>query len=144
MLEVVLRELERIFLEDSGLAEARPGARILVSRPAHYLELLENIQVHGYHRMRGLGRVLENAEIAADWYDATYEPTLAAIDRLRLDRLYRDAPPGDLFLVLHRHRRDAFPSIGCPHLAQTVVSVIGDDGPRRRLRLPRRGGDRRP
>ena len=34
MLEVVLRQLERIFLEDSGLAEARPGVRIPVSRPA--------------------------------------------------------------------------------------------------------------
>jgi len=138
MLEVVLRELERIFLEDSGLAEARPGFRIAVSRPAHYLELLENIQVHGYHVMRGRGRVLENAEIAADWHDATYMPTLAAIERLRLGRLYQDAPPGDLFLVLHRHRRDAFPSTGCPHLAQTVVSVIGDSEPRRRLRLPGR------
>ena len=52
MLEVVLRELERIFLEDSGLAEARPGVRVSVSRPAHYLELLENVQVHGYHMMR--------------------------------------------------------------------------------------------
>src|SRR5215208_5852411 len=140
MLEVVLRELERIFLEDSGLAEARPGTRIPVTRPAHYLELLENIQVHGYHMMRGKERVLENAEIAADWYDAIYTPTLAAIERLRLGRLYRDAPHGDLFLVLHRHRRDAFPSTGCPHLAQTVVSVIGDGGRRRRLRLPRRGG----
>ena len=138
MLEVVLRELERIFLEDSGLAEAHPGVRVSVSRPAHYLELLENIQVHGYHLMRGRARVLENAEIAADWYDAIYTPTLAAIDDLRLGRLYRDAPPGDLFLVLHRHRRDAFPRIGCPHLAQTVVSVIGDSGRRRRLRLPGR------
>src|SRR5829696_6149597 len=88
-------------LEDSGLAEARAGVRVSVSRPAHYLELLENIQVHGYHMMRGRGRVLENAEIAADWYDAIYTPTLAAIDRLRLGRLYRNAPPGDLFLVLH-------------------------------------------
>ena len=43
----VIRELERIFLEDSGLAEARPGVRVPVSRPAHYLELLENVQVHG-------------------------------------------------------------------------------------------------
>jgi hypothetical protein len=76
--------------------------------------------------------VVENAEIAANWYDAIYTPTLAAIDRLRLGRVYRDAPPGDLFLVLHRHRRDAFPSTGCPHLAQTVVSVIGDDSRRRR------------
>ena len=138
MVEVVLRELERIFLEDSGLAQARPGVRVPVSRPAHYLELLENVQVHGYHMMRGRGRVLENAEIAAAWYDAIYTPTLAAIDRLRLDRLYRDAPPGDLFLVLHRHRRDAFPSTGCPHLGQTVVSVIVDGRRRRRLRLPGR------
>jgi hypothetical protein len=141
MLEVVLRELERIFLEDSGLAEARPGMRLSVSRPAHYLELLENVQVHGYHMMRGRGRVLGYAEIAADWYDAIFMPTLAAIDRLQLDRPYEDAPPGDLFLVLHRHRRDAFPSTGCPHLAQTVVSVIGDNGPRRRLRLPGRRGE---
>jgi hypothetical protein len=44
MLEVVLRELQRIFLEDSGLAEARPGVRVSVSRPAHYLELLENFR----------------------------------------------------------------------------------------------------
>jgi hypothetical protein len=139
MLEVVLRELERIFLEDSGLAEARPGLRIAVSRPAHYLELLENIQVHGYHGMRKLGRVVEDAEIAADWYEAVYEPTLAAIESLRLARVYQDAPVGDLFLVLHRHRRDAFPRIGCPHLAQTVVSVIGDGGRRRPLRLPGRG-----
>jgi len=139
MLEVVIRELERIFLEDSGLAEARPDVRVPVSRPAHYLELLENVQVHGYHMMRGRERVLENAEIAADWHDAIYVPTLDAIDRLRLGRLYRDAPAGDLFLILHRHRRDAFPSTGCPHLSQTVVSVIGDDGRRRRLRLRGRG-----
>src|SRR6186713_1810614 len=66
MLEVVLRELERIFVEDSGLAEGRPGARVPVSRPAHYLELLENIQVHGYHMMRAKGRVVENADIAAN------------------------------------------------------------------------------
>ena len=139
MLEVVLRELERIFVEDSGLAEARPEVRVPVSRPAHYLELLENVQVHGYHMMRGRGRVFENAEIAADWYDAIYTPTLAAIDQLRLGSSFRDAPPGDLFLILHRHRRDAFPSTGCPHLAQTVVSVIGDGERRRRLRLPGRG-----
>jgi hypothetical protein len=137
MLEVVLRELERIFVDDSGLAEARPGVRVAVSRPAHYLELLENIQVHGYHMMRGRGCVLENPEIAADWYDAIYKPTIAAIDRLDLGRLYPDAPHGDLFLVLHRHRRDGFPSTGCPHLAQTVVSVIGDRSRRRWLRLGR-------
>jgi hypothetical protein len=137
MLEVVLRELERIFLEDSGLAEARPGVTVPVSRPAHYLELLENVQVHGYHLMRGRERVLADSAIAADWYDAIYAPTLEAIERLRLGAQYPDAPAGDLFLMLHRHRRDGFPSTGCPHLAQTIVSVIGEGGRRRRLRVPR-------
>jgi hypothetical protein len=139
MLEVVLRELERIFLEDSGLAEARPGERIAVSRPAHYLELLENIQVHGYHRMRGLQQLQTDGEIAEDWWDAVYVPTLAAIERLQLARAFEDAPPGDLFLVLHRHRRDAFPTLGCPHLSQTVVAVMGEETRPRGLRLPRRG-----
>src|SRR4029079_4659389 len=133
MLDVVLRELERIFLEDSGLAAGGPGVRVSVSRPAHYLELLENVQVHGYHMMRGRERVLDNAEIAADWYDAIYSPTLAAIDHLPPGVLSGDARPGDLCLLRHRHRRDGFPSTGCPHLAQTVVSVIGDGGQRRRL-----------
>ncbi len=138
MLDVVLGQLERIFLEDSGLAEARPGVRIPVSRPAHYLELLENVQVHGYHRMKGFERVLDDAEIAADWYESIWEPTVAAVERLSLTRVYEDAPAGDLFLMLHRHRRDGFPRVGCPHLAQTVVSVIGDGRRRRRLRLPGR------
>ena len=51
---------------------------------------------------------------------------------------HEDTPAGDLFLMLHRHRRDGFPRVGCPHLAQSVVSVIGDGGRRRRLRLPGR------
>jgi hypothetical protein len=68
--------------------------RVSVSRPAHYLELLENIPVHGYHMMRGRGRVLGNAEIAANWYHAIYTPTLAAIDRLRLGAYTGTRRPG--------------------------------------------------
>ena len=49
--------------------------------------------MHGYHMMRERGRVFENSEIAANWYDAIYMPTLAAIDRLRLGRLYRMRRP---------------------------------------------------
>ena len=84
------------------MPQGAPACASRSSRPAHYLELLENVQVHGYHMMRERGRVFENAEIAANWYDAIYKETLAAIERLQLGRLYRDAPPGDLFLVLHK------------------------------------------
>ena len=131
MIEVVLRELERIFLEDSGLSDARPGVRVSASRPALYLELLENVQVHGYHLMRRHGRVLEQAEIAADWYDTVYSPPLGAIPRDRLGADVRDAPAADLFLLLHRHRREGFPSCGCPPLEETVDTALAEK-PRKR------------
>src|SRR5918999_4495196 len=98
--EAGLRELERIFLEESGLAEARHGVRLSASRPALYLELLENLQVHGYHLMREQERVLGDAEIAADWYDRIYEPLMGAVERDRLGKDLRDAPAADLFLLL--------------------------------------------
>jgi ParB/Sulfiredoxin domain len=139
MVEVILRELERVFLEDSGLSDARPGVRVAASRPALYLELLENLQVHGYHLMRRHGRVLEQTEIAADWYDTIYSPPLAAISGDRLGNDLRDAPAADLFLLLHRHRREGFPSCGCPPLEETVDTAFAAP-PRRRWidRLRRR------
>jgi hypothetical protein len=133
MVEVVLRELERVFLEESGLAEARPGTRVSASRPALYLELLENLQVHGFHLMRERDRVLGKTEIAADWYDRIYSPVFAAIDRDRLGKDYRDAPDADLFLLLHRRRRHSFPSCGCPPLEETVAPLLADVAAKRRV-----------
>jgi hypothetical protein len=135
MVEVVLRELERVFLEESGLSEARPGTRLAASRPAVYLELLENLQVHGYHLMRKHERVLGGVEIAADWYDTVYAPVIGAVARDRLGKDYRDVPDADLFLMLHRQRREGFPSCGCPPLEETLATVVETAGKRRRLRL---------
>jgi hypothetical protein len=139
MVEVVLRELERVFLEESGLAEARPGTRVSASRPAVYLELLENLQVHGYHLMRKQERVLALTEIAADWYDSVYAPVIGVVERERLGKDYRDAPDADLFLMLHRQRREGFPSCGCPPLEETLDAVVAGAAKRRRPRLFGRG-----
>ena len=138
MVEVVLRELERVFLDESGLAAARPGVRLAASRPAVYLELLENLQVHGYHLMREHDRVLGDTEIAADWYDRVYAPLIEGVERDRLGNDLRDAPNADLFLLLHRRRREEYPSCGCPPLEQTAAgaaaAAAGKSGLRRLLR----------
>jgi hypothetical protein len=47
-------EQEQMFMDESGLARTRPDARIRFSRPAGYLELLENVQIHGYRLIVGL------------------------------------------------------------------------------------------
>ena len=134
MVEVVLRELERIFLDESGLARARPGARLSASRPAVYLELLENLQVHGYHLMRDHERVVTDEEIAADWHDRVYAPLDATVDRDRLGKDFQDAPDADLFLLLHRRRREEYPSCGCPPLAETAAGAAAEAVRKRGLR----------
>jgi hypothetical protein len=134
MVEVVLRQLELVFLEESGLAEARVGMRLAASRPAVYLELLENIQVHGFHLMRDRGRILAKAEIAADWYDRIYSPAIRAVERDRLGKGYRDVPDTDLFLMLHHRRREGFPSSGCPSLEETARLARGELGKPPRIR----------
>jgi hypothetical protein len=137
MVEVVLRQLELVFLDESGLADSRRGARVAASRPAVYLELLENMQVHGYHLMQEQGRVLTGAEVSSDWWDTVYAPVIDGVDRTQLGRNYREAPDADLFLLLHQRRREDFPSCGCPPLAETADTVATEasaKGWRRRAR----------
>jgi hypothetical protein len=122
MVEVVLRHLERVFLEDSGLAGALPGVRLRASRPSLYLELLENLQVHGYHLMREHDRVLSDESIAADWYKTVLSPAVDRSVRASVAPALRDLPDADLFLLLHRRRRDGFPTCGCPPLAETSAA----------------------
>jgi hypothetical protein len=82
--------------------------------------------------------VLSAAEIAADWYNSVYAPTIGAIERERLGKDFRDAPDADLFLMLHRRRRDGFPSCGCPPLEETFDTVSADVAAKRRTSLVRR------
>jgi hypothetical protein len=91
--------------------------------------------VHGYHLMREQERILDKAEIAADWYDRVYAPAVGAVERDHLAREYREAPEADLFLMLHQRRRDAFPSCGCPPLEETLATVVAESTKKRRIRL---------
>ena len=97
LVEVIHAEQRQMFVEQSGLACARPDAEIRFSRPARYLELLENVQIHGYHLMVAAGRVLSRGEIAGDWYDRVYLPAVAALPRERLERACPGATAADLF-----------------------------------------------
>ena len=123
MLEVVLRQLERVFLEDSGLAEARPGLRLSASRPALYLELLENVQIHGYNLMLEQARPLSREGIAEDWYERVFAPAVAPGVRERVPKTFRDEPDADLFLLMYRRRRESFPSGGCPPLEDIAATL---------------------
>lgn len=103
--QLVHTEQQRILMEDSGLARARPEAVIEFSRVEGYPELLELVKAHGWDLMRARGRLLDPAEVAADWYDTVYRPGLAALPREQLPAGYADKTDADLFLWVYRRRR---------------------------------------
>jgi hypothetical protein len=73
--------------------------------------------------MREHDRVLSKQRIAEDWYENVFSPAVAPTVRARVAEPFRDVPDADLFLLLHRRRRDAFPSCGCPPLAEASASL---------------------
>jgi hypothetical protein len=109
---IIHAEQERIFMEESGLERARPEARIEFTRAQGYIQLLENVKVHGYHLMQVRGEVLPPEDIAADWYDRVYRPTVDAIRREGLLELYPSATEGDLFLWVYQRLLELFPERG--------------------------------
>ena len=101
---IIHTEQERLFMEASGLGAARPEARIEFSRPQGYLELFDHIKVHGYHLMQERGAVLPPEQIAGDWYDWLYLPTVAAAHAAGLREILSNATDGDLYLAVQQHR----------------------------------------
>jgi hypothetical protein len=110
--QIIMAEQQRLFMEESGLERARPEAHIEVTHPHGYRELLNNVEVHGYHLMQERGEVLSPEEVAADWYDHIYLP---AVDAIRSEGLTDDFPratEADLFLWVDHRGRELFPERG--------------------------------
>lgn len=103
--QLVHTEQQRMLLESSGLAQARPDVRIEFSRPGGYPELLELVKAHGYDLARRRGSLPTPAEVAADWYDSVYAPAIAALERESLPETYRYKTDADLFLWVYQRRR---------------------------------------
>jgi hypothetical protein len=118
--EVLHLEMEQMFLRHSGLGLVRPQARFACTRPVGYVELLENVRLHGYHLMQSSGEVLSPERIAADWYDNLYLPTLHAVRESGLAERIKTSTETDLFLWIHQRRRRTF-SLGGAESYEAVV-----------------------
>ena len=126
LVELIHAEQERIFMDESGLGAARPDAVIRFSKPAGYLELIENVQIHGYHLMLQAGRALTPEEIAADWYAHVYLPSIEAVRAENLEELHPGAKESDFFLCVYYRRRELYPEVGCVPLEETAKRLRED------------------
>ena len=142
VVELIHAEQERLFMDESGLAEARPGIRMRFSRPVGYLQLLETVQIHGFHLMLEAERALPRAEIARDWYASVYAPTVEAIHAERLDEVCPDVTDPDRFLWVYQRRSELAPEHGRRRLgeaARTATEQLARER-RRQWRRRRRPG----
>jgi hypothetical protein len=142
VVELIHAEQERIFMEESGLSQARPDVRIRFSRPVGYLELLENVQVHGFHLMLQAENVLSRGEMAADWYERVYLPTVDAIRIADFEGYCPGATYPDRFLWVHERRRELAPEFGSLAVDEIAREAARDLAEARRLRLRRLLGRR--
>ncbi len=123
--EVIHLEMEQMFLRHSGLGLVRPDATFSCTRPIGYVELLENVRLHGYHLMQRTGEVLSPERIAADWYDNRYRPIADLICESGLCDKIPTSTETDLFLWIHQRRRRTF-SLGGPGSYEAVVAEVSE------------------
>lgn len=133
---IIYLQQERQFMEESGLARARPVARMIdLTRPQGFAELLDLVKVHGYDMMIERGEVLRPQDIAADWYDRVYLPAVESIRWEKLTELVPGATEGDLFLWVLQRRREHVLDEG-PQSFEGAASKASQDRERRlRVRL---------
>ena len=137
---IIFREQQQLFMRDSGLERARPEAHIEFSQPHRYVEMLELVRLHGYHLMREREEVLPIEEIAGDWYDNIYLPTVDEIHQEKLEEVWPGQTEADLWLHIWQRRRAIFPERGGISLQEAVKTVGSERRGRARRRVGRTGG----
>jgi hypothetical protein len=117
---LIYLEQQRLFFAESGLERARPEAIIEFSRPPGYIELLELVKLHGYNLINERQELLPIEEIAGDWYDRIYLPTVDAIRREGLLQAFPNTTEADHFLWIYQRWRHLYPEHGPVSLEATV------------------------
>lgn len=135
--KIIYLEQARRFMQQSGLDRSRPTARIDFSRPEGFAELLDVIKAHGYDLMMQKNKVLSPEEIAADWYDGVYLPTVESIRWEKLLELEADSTEGDFFLWVLERRRGHDSQLGEQSLEDEARQAERDQEGRIRVRALR-------
>lgn len=104
--KIVHLEQAHRFMDESGLASSRPNARFEFTRPEGFADLLSAVKVHGYEMMMKRKAIVSPGEIAADWYDTVYRPTIEAIRTAGLPELEAGLTEDDFFLWVQQRRRE--------------------------------------
>lgn len=127
MIDVIHMEQHRRLLTETRLGEVRPDADLRVSHPVGYVKLRESIAAHGYRLIQEREELTTREEVAGDWYDHVFEPSVDALRRSGVAEAFPQSTPADLFLWLEQRRRSVLPSRGPVSLEDVAWEVAHED-----------------
>lgn len=127
MIDIIHLEQRRRLLDETKLGNVRPDADLQVSRPAGYVRLRESIASHGYRLIQDRGELVSREEVAEDWYDRIFSPTVDALRRSGVTDAFPRSTEADLFLWLEQRRRSMLPSRGGLSLEDVVWDAAQQD-----------------
>lgn len=110
--ELICQAQYAAFLEETALDELRPGADLTVTAPGQYRLLREQIEQHKQWLLRQEEREVAASEAAARWYDAIYQPVVAAIRRRGILRHFPGRTETDLYVWVVRHQAEIAEELG--------------------------------
>ncbi len=94
---------ESEFRRHSGFAEALPEVRFALTDIDAYGELFAAVRTHAFEMAERAGHILPWPDVARDWYQSEYLPTVAAA-RAQVGGLVESCTDADVFLSIHRQR----------------------------------------
>jgi hypothetical protein len=95
------REYE--FRRHSGLAEALPDVRFALTDIDGYGELYSAVREHAFTMSERVGRIVPWPEVARDWYESDFIPTVAKA-REHVGGLLSRSTDADVYLAINRQR----------------------------------------
>jgi hypothetical protein len=103
--QLIHTEQHRIFKERTRLLVRHPEAKIELSRPTGYRQLLDMVDAHAYQLSVRVGQLVAVPDATAHWYETEYLPAAAALHDAGLADAYRQQTKADIYLWVQNKRR---------------------------------------
>ena len=89
VLALIHTEQHRHFKQHTRLLVRHPEAKIELSRPTGYRQLLDLVEAHGYQLSHQVGALVVIEDATAHWYETEYLPAVRAMHDAGLPGTYR-------------------------------------------------------
>jgi hypothetical protein len=102
--DLVLQQERLLFMEETDLANLRPGALVDSRIPGQYRLLLDHISGHRWYLGKERKREIPYAEAVVSWYDKVYLPLVEVLREQGLLRYFPDSGEADLYLWIMEYQ----------------------------------------